>query len=249
MSGHSKWSTIKHRKAAIDSKRAKIFTKLIREITVASKMGGGDLEANSRLRLAVAVARGQNMPSDTIHRAIAKGTGAGDTDNYEQVIYEGYGPNNVAVVVEALTDNRNRTASNIRTAFGKHGGSLGATNSVQYMFERKGTFRLDKKAVDENTLTEYVLEAGADDLEDEGDSWFISCSLSTFDKVRGFLEGKGLKLLNAELQRLPQTLVKLTDKEQAQKVLSFLDALEDDDDVQKVFSNADLDESLMGELG
>ena len=248
MSGHSKWSTIKHRKAAIDSKRAKIFTKLIREITVAAKMGGGDMDANSRLRLAIAVARGQNMPNDTIQRAIAKGTGAGDTANYEQVIYEGYGPNNVAVVIEALTDNRNRTASTIRTAFGKNGGSMGATNSVQYMFARKGTFRLEKSAGDEDTLTEWVLDAGADDLEDEGDAWFITCSLAAFDKVRTYLEGKGAKILSGELQRIPQTLVKLTDKEQATKVLAFLEALEDDDDVQKVFSNADLDERLMGEL-
>ncbi|MDH5752497.1 MAG: YebC/PmpR family DNA-binding transcriptional regulator [Deltaproteobacteria bacterium] len=248
MSGHSKWSSIKHKKAAVDAKRGKIFTKLIREITVAAKMGGGDMEANPRLRLAVGVARGKNMPKDTIDRAIKKGAGGNDGVDFEEVIYEGYGPHNVAVVVEALTDNRNRTASSIRHVFTKHNGNLGATNSVQYMFDRKGTFTLSKDAGDEDTITEWVLESGADDLEDDGDTWFVTCALENFDSVKTYLEEKGLDISEAELQRLPQTKVNLTDKEQAQKVLGFLELLEEDDDVQKVFANFEIDENLLAEL-
>jgi YebC/PmpR family DNA-binding regulatory protein len=248
MSGHSKWSKVKHFKGAVDAKRSKLFTKLIREITSAARRGGGDPDGNPRLRLAIAKARGNSVPGDTIQRAIAKAVGGEDTVDYEEVVYEGYGPAKVAVVIEALTDNRNRTASTIRTAFTKHHGSLGSTNSVQYMFERKGTFRIAKGALDEETLTDYVLEAGADDLQDDGESWLVTCPLEAFDAVRGYLEGKGVALEAAELARLPQTRVTIEDREQAQQVLSFLDALEEDDDVQKVFSNFDIDERLLEEL-
>lgn len=248
MSGHSKWSSIKHKKAAVDAKRGKVFTKLIREITVAAKMGGGDIMANPRLRLAVNQAKGQNMPNDTMNRAIQKGIGGNDGVEYEEIIYEGYGPNNVAVVIEALTDNRNRTASSIRSLFTKHNGNLGSSNSVQYMFERKGTFTIEKSAIDEDTLTEYVLDAGGDDIEDEGDTYFVTCPMGAFDLVRTYLDEKKLPLVSSELQRMPENKVILDDKEKAEKVLNFLDLLEDDDDVQKVFSNVEIDESLMSEL-
>jgi YebC/PmpR family DNA-binding regulatory protein len=248
MSGHSKWSSIKHKKAAQDAKRGKVFTKLIREITAAARRGGGDADGNPRLRLALDKARAANVPNDTTQRAIAKGVGGGEGDDFQEVVYEGYGPAKVAVVIEALTDNRNRTASTIRTAFTKHHGSLGSTNSVQYMFERKGTFRVAKAALDEETLTDYVLEAGADDLQDDGESWLVTCPLEAFDTVRAYLEGKAVALEAAELARLPQTRVTIEDRELAEQVLSFLDALEEDDDVQKVFSNFDIDERLLEEL-
>jgi YebC/PmpR family DNA-binding regulatory protein len=248
MSGHSKWSSIKHKKAAIDSKRGKVFTKLIREITSAARHGGGDPGANPRLRLALDRARASNMPNDTMQRAIDKGTGEGDEGNYEEVIYEGYGPARIAVVIEALTDNRNRTASSIRTAFTKHSGNLGSTNSVQYMFDRKGTFVIPKTAADEDTLTEYVLEAGAEDLEDDGDTWWVTCPLEAFDAVRSYFEAKGVPVESAELQRLPQNRVMIEDPEEATRVLSFVEALEDDDDVQRVFANFDIDEQLLAEL-
>jgi len=248
MSGHSKWSSIKHKKAAQDSKRGKVFTKLIREVTAAARRGGGDPDANPRLRLVLTQARASNVPNDTIQRAIAKGTGDTDGADFEEVIYEGYGPASVAVVIEALTDNRNRTASIIRALFTKANGNLGSTNSVQYMFDRKGTFRVPKDAVDEEALTEHVLEAGGDDLEDDGDAWLVTCSLEQFDAVKTYLENQGLPLESAELQRLPQTLVTIDDAESAQKVITFLENLEEEDDVQKVFSNFDVDEQVLAQL-
>jgi YebC/PmpR family DNA-binding regulatory protein len=248
MSGHSKWSKVKHFKGAVDAKRSKLFTKLVREVTAAAKRGGGDPDGNPRLRLAIAKAKASSLPSDTIQRAISKAVGGEDTVDYEEVIYEGYGPSSVAVVIEALTDNRNRTASTIRTAFTKYNGNLGGTNSVQYMFDRKGTFAVPKDAADEDTLTEYVLESGADDLEDDGDTWLITCALEQFDAVKSYLEGKGVPLDTAELQRLPQTYVTIKDREAAEKVLTFLEALEEDDDVQKVFANFDIDDKIMAEL-
>ena len=248
MSGHSKWSKVKHFKGAVDAKRSKLFTKLVREITSAARRGGGDPDGNPRLRLAMEKARAGNVPNDTVQRAIAKGVGDTDGVDYEEVIYEGYGPASVAVVIEALTDNRNRTASIIRTAFTKANGNLGGTNSVQYMFDRKGTFSVAKGAIGEDALTEHVLEAGADDLEDDGDAWLVTCPLEAFDAVKSYLEGKGVPLLSAELQRLPQTRVVITDLEQAQKVLNFLEGLEDEDDVQKVYTNFDIDEQLLAEL-
>jgi YebC/PmpR family DNA-binding regulatory protein len=248
MSGHSKWSKLKHFKGAVDAKRSKLFTKLVREITAAARHGGGDLNGNPRLRLAVGKAKSSGLPGDTIQRAIAKATGGDDTVDYEEVIYEGYGPASVAVVIEALTDNRNRTASALRTAFTKHNGNLASTNAVQYMFDRKGTFTVPKGAVSEDVLTEYVLEAGAEDLQDDGDTWLVTCSLQAFDAVRSFLEGKGVPLESAELQRLPQTRVTIADAEAAQEVMNFLEALEEDDDVQKVFSNFDIDERVLAEL-
>jgi YebC/PmpR family DNA-binding regulatory protein len=248
MSGHSKWSKVKHFKGAVDAKRSKLFTKLVREITSAARAGGGDPAGNPRLRLAMDKARAGNLPNDTVQRAISKGLGDTDGVAYEEVTYEGYGPARVAVIVEALTDNRNRTASVIRTLFTKANGSLGGSNSVAYMFERKGTLSVRKGALSEDALTELVLEAGAEDLQDDGDTWLITCPPEQFDAVKTFLEGKGVPLESAELQRLPQTFVTVSDREQARKVLNFLEALEEDDDVQKVFSNFDVDDQLLAEL-
>ena len=248
MSGHSKWSKVKHFKGAVDAKRSKLFTKLVREITMAAKRGGGDPDGNPRLRLAMNKAKAASVPNDTIQRAIGKGVGGNDGVDYEEVIYEGYGPARVAVVIEALTDNRNRTASAIRTAFTKANGSLAGTNSVQYMFDRKGTFSIPKSAIGEDALMEHVLEAGADDLEDDGEAWLVTCSLEAFDTVKSYLDGKGVPLESAELQRLPQTRVVITDAEEAQKVLNFLEVLEDDDDVQKVYTNFDIDEQVLAQL-
>jgi len=248
MSGHSKWSSIKHKKGLKDAKRGKLFTKLIREVTVAARMGGGDPAANPRLRLAVGVARENNMPQDTITRAIARGAGGGDDTHYEEVVYEGYGPAKVAVVIEALTDNRNRTVASIRHTFGKYNGSLGSTNSVQFMFDRKGTLLIAKEAVDEDRLTELVLEAEADDLDASGEEYFITCEPEHLEAVRSHLEEAGVPVLAAELSRLPQTRVPIADREEAQKVLQFLETLEEDDDVQKVFANFDMDDALLAEL-
>ncbi len=248
MSGHSKWSSIKHKKAGKDAKRGKIFTKLIREITVAAKLGGSDPAANPRLRSAVQTARGQNMPTDTINRAITKGAGGNDGVDFEEVIYEGFGPSNIAVVIEALTDNRNRTIASIRTAFNKYNGNLGSPNSVLYMFDRKGTITIPKSAVDEDTLTEMVLEAGGEDLEAAGDDFLVIAAMEEFEQVKAELEKQELNITAAELAHLPQTKVLVEDREAAEMVLNFLDMLEEDDDVQKVFSNFDIDDTLLEEL-
>jgi len=248
MSGHSKWSSIKHKKAAVDAKRGKIFTKLIREITVASRIGGGDPDANPRLRAAIQNARGQNMPMDTVNRAIKKGTGDNDGMVYEEVIYEGFGPANVAVVIEALTDNRNRTIASIRTAFNKYSGSLGSANSVQYMFDRKGMFLIAQDAMDEESLTDLVVEAGGEELEPEGEDWQIICPMEEFDAVRKALEEKGLEIKESSLVRIPQNRTEISEKEDAEMVMNFIDVLEEDDDVQKVFTNFDIDDSLLAEF-
>ncbi|MBI3994048.1 MAG: YebC/PmpR family DNA-binding transcriptional regulator [Candidatus Lambdaproteobacteria bacterium] len=249
MSGHSKWSTIKHKKAGKDARRGKLFTKLIREITVAAKTGGGDVNANSRLRLAVNNARGNNMPTDTIKRAINKGIGGDDGQDYETVIYEGYGPNRIAVVVEALTDNRNRTIASLRTAFNKFDGTLGGPNTVLYMFDRKGVLRIPTSAIDEDRLTETILEAGAEDLDTDQADYVVTCPLEALEEVKAALEQHGIEIRTAELAQIPQTRVMIDDKEQAEQVLGFLELLEEDDDVQNVFSNFDLSDAVVAALG
>ena len=248
MSGHSKWSKVKHFKGAVDSKRSKLFTKLVKEITVAAKMGQPDPDMNPRLRLAVQNARAASMPKDTIERAIKKVAAGTDQSSYEEVIYEGYGPGNIAVVVEALTDNHNRTASSVRTLFNKNQASLGAANSVQYMFERKGTLVLPKSAGTEDQLMDLILEAGADDLEDLGDEWLVTTSFESFAPVRQHLESKGVPVASAELARVATQKVVLDDKDTAEKAMNFVEALEDDDDVQKVFSNFDVSEAVLAQL-
>lgn len=248
MSGHSKWSSIKHKKAATDAKRGKVFTKLIREITVAAKMGGEDPSANPRLRAAIQSARGQNMPMDTVNRAIKKGAGGNDGLDYEEVIYEGFGPSNVAVVISALTDNRNRTIASIRTAFNKFNGTLGSPNSVLHMFDRKGTLQIEKSVVDEDTLTEVILEAGAEDLDTSGEDYLVISEIDAFEEVKSALEEKGWPIKEAQLSQLPHSRTIISDREDAEKVMNFLDMLEEDDDIQRIFTNFDIDDAILAEL-
>lgn len=247
MAGHSKWSNIKHRKARQDAQRGKIFTKLIRELTVAAKEGGGIVEDNPRLRLAVDKALGANMTRDTIDRAIARGAGTNEADNVEELSYEGYGVAGVAVYVEAMTDNRNRTAAEVRHAFSKHGGNLGTDGSVAYLFERKGQI-LFAPGVDEEALMDAALEAGADDIisNDDG-SVEVLTSFADFISVNEALKEAGFAAEEAEVAMLPTTTAEL-DLENAQKVMKLIDALEDLDDVQNVYSNAEISEEIMEQL-
>ena len=250
MSGHSKWSTIKHRKAAQDAKRGKAFTKLIKELTIAARMGGSELDANPRLRTAVANAKSQSMPKDNIDRAIKKGAGELDGAVYEEIIYEGYGPHNVAIIVEVMTDNRNRTIASVRHAFSKCNGNLGSANSVQYMFDRMGSIMIEKTVIEEDLLTDLILEAGADDIITENpDAFQIITSPADFDTVRSYLEEKDVAMLSAEVIWNPQNRVEIDDSKKAEQVIKLIDILEDDDDVNSVHSNFDISENVMAELG
>jgi len=245
MSGHSKWHTIKHKKGATDAKRGKIFTKLIKEITVAARTGGsGDIDSNARLRKAVTDAKGQNMPNDTIDRAIKRGTGELEGAQYDEVLYEGYGPNGVAVMVEAMTDNRNRTVAEIRHIFSKNGGNMGESGSVGWMFDKKGYFVVDKAAKSEDELFEIAIEAGADDMQDEGDVFEIFSAPESFDSVSEALKAAGIEPQAAEVSMVPQNYIKLEGGD-AKTMMKLYDALEDNDDVQKVYANFDIDESEM----
>jgi YebC/PmpR family DNA-binding regulatory protein len=245
MSGHSKWHTIKHKKGATDAKRGKIFTKLIKEITVAARTGGsGDVDSNARLRKAVTDAKGQNMPNDTIDRAIKRGTGELEGAQYDEVLYEGYGPNGVAVMVEAMTDNRNRTVAEIRHIFSKNGGNMGESGSVGWMFDKKGYFVVDKAAKSEEELFEIAIEAGADDMQDEGDVFEIFSAPESFDAVNDALKAAGIEPQAAEVSMVPQNYIKLEGGD-AKTMMKLYDALEDNDDVQKVYANFDIDESEM----
>ncbi len=244
MSGHSKWHSIKHKKAAADSKRGRIFTRLIREMTAAARMGGGDAEANPRLRLAVATAKAANMPADNIKRAIMRGTGELPGVAYEDVNYEGYGPGGVALYVHVLTDNRNRTVAEIRHILSKNGGNLGETGSVGWMFHRKGYFVVEKSGAEEDKLLEIVLSAGADDMRDDGESFEIFCAPDTFDAVKGALDAAKIPLTAAEISMVPQNYVKLEGKN-AQTMLKLMEALEDHEDVQNVWANFDIDVAEM----
>ncbi len=244
MSGHSKWSTIKHKKGAADAKRGKIFSKLIKEITVAARMGGADPEANSRLRHALINARTQNMPKDTYERAIKKGAGDLEGSNYEEIVYEGYGPGGVAVLVECMTDNRNRTIAEVRHAFGKAGGNVGTSGCVAWMFDKKGLITVNKKDATEETLMEVALDAGAEDIKDEGDVFDIIMNPSDFDTVKEAIDSANIKFEAAEITMIPQTLTELKGAE-AEQMIKFMDVLDDLDDVQKFYSNADIsDETL-----
>ena len=250
MSGHSKWSTIKHRKAAQDAKRGKVFTKLIKELTIAARMGGSELDANPRLRTAVANAKSQSMPKDNIDRAIKKGVGELDGVIYEEIIYEGYGPHNVAIIVEVMTDNRNRSIASVRHAFNKYNGNLGSANSVQYMFDRLGSIIVDKTVIDEDSLTELILEAGAEDLKTENpDSFQVITAPEDFDLVRSYLEEKDVAMLSAEVIWNPQNRVEIDELKKAELVIKLIEILEDDDDVNSVHSNFDISENVMAELG
>jgi YebC/PmpR family DNA-binding regulatory protein len=248
MSGHSKWSTIKHKKAAKDAKRGKVFTKLIKEITVAARMGGsGDPNFNPRLRTAVLAAKAASMPNDNIDRAIKKGTGESDGATYEEISYEGYGPGGVAILVRALTDNRNRTVADVRGFFTKHGGNLGESGCVGWMFSKRGVLVVDRGAADEERLMEVALESGADDVGDSGDSFEVTTSPEAFEAVRDALGKAGIAVASSEVTMVPQTTVHVTGRE-AQQLVKLLEALEDHDDVQNVSANADLDEDELAQM-
>lgn len=245
MSGHSKWHTIKHKKGALDAKRGKIFTKLIKEITVAARTGGsGDVDANARLRKAVNDAKAQNMPIDTITRAIKRGTGELEGVNYEEITYEGYGVGGVAVMVETMTDNRNRTVAELRHLFSKNGGNLGESGSVAWMFDKKGYIVVDKDAKAEDELFEIALEAGADDMQAEGDVFEIYTAPENFEPVHEAIKAAGVEPQAAEISMIPQNYTALEGAD-AKQMLKLYEALDDHDDVQKVYANFDIDESEM----
>ena len=245
MSGHSKWHTIKHKKGALDAKRGKIFTNLIKEITVAARTGGsGDVDANARLRKAVSDAKAQNMPNDTIDRAIKRGTGELEGVAYDEITYEGYGIGGVAVLVETMTDNRNRTVAEIRHIFSKNGGNLGEAGSVAWMFDKKGYIVVDKAAKSEDELFEIAIEAGADDMQDEGDVFEIFTSPENFEAVNEAVKKAGIEPQAAEISMIPQNYIKLEGAD-AKQMMKLYDALDDNDDVQKVYANFDIDESEM----
>jgi len=245
MSGHSKWSTIKRKKGALDAKKGKIFTKIIKEITLAAKLGGGDIEGNARLRQAVMLAKEENMPKDNIERAIKKGVGGGEgVSNYEEVTYEGYGPGGAAVLVEVMTDNKNRTVAEIRHIFSKHGGNLGENGCVAWMFVKKGSIIIDKKAVDEDSLMEIALEAGAEDVKSEDNEYEVITDPASFEVVKKALEDKGIKHLEARISMVPSNTVRL-EANKAEQMLKMMEKLEDNDDVQNVYSNFDIDEDVM----
>ncbi len=248
MSGDSKWGTIKRKKGAIESKRGKIFTKLIKEITLAARLGGGDIEGNSRLRSAVMAAKEENMPKDNIDRAIKKGTGElGGGAAYEEVTYEGYGPAGVAVIVEVMTDNKNRTVAEIRHIFSKHGGNLGENGCVAWMFDKKGSIVFDKKAVSEDALMESALEAGADDVQDQETEWEVITDPLAFEAVKRAIDQKGWKYLEARVGMIPQNTIKL-EAGKAEQMLKLMEKLEDNDDVQNLYANFDISDEVMEKL-
>ncbi len=245
MSGHSKWSTIKHKKAATDAKRGKIFTKLIKEITVAARLGGGDPSANPRLRVAIDAAKSQNMPKSNIERAIKKGTGELEGVAYEEITYEGYGPGGVAVMVETITDNRQRTVAEVRHLLSKRGGNMGEPGSVAWVFEKKGLVVIEKDKVDEETLMDIALEAGADDIRDEGTEWEVETAPEALPDVRDAITGAGIEIISAEVSMVPSNTVKLEDEKQAKQMLLLMEALEENDDVQKVYANFDIPQDIL----
>ena len=249
MAGHSKWANIRHRKGAVDAKRGKIFTRLIKEITVAARMGGGDPDGNPRLRSAIASARSENMPKDNITRAIKKGTGELEGEVYDEILYEGYGPGGVAVLVECMTDNRNRTVAEVRHAFSKSNGNLGESGCVAYMFDKKGMIQVDGSTTNEEELMDMAIEAGADDVEEDGGQFQVVTAPEDFDEVRENLEKAGVTISEASLTMIPSNTVEVTDEKQAKSLIKLLQTLEDNEDVQNVHANCDIDDALMEELG
>lgn len=248
MSGHSRWSTIKRKKGAADAKKGKIFTKLIRELTVAAKQGGGSPDLNPRLRTAILGAKAQNMPSDNIDRAIKKGTGELEGVTYDEMTYEAFGPGGIALVIDVLTDNKQRTVAEVRNLLSKNGGNLGETGSVGWNFELKGVLSISKSLISEEKLTELAIESGAEDIRDAGTSYEVVTEPKTFEAVKESLEKHGLKLESAELTKLPKTLIQL-DKKEAEQLLKLIDLLEDNDDVQNVYSNSDISSEILESLG
>jgi YebC/PmpR family DNA-binding regulatory protein len=241
MSGHSKWHSIKHKKGALDAKRGKVFTRIIKELTVAARVGGGDPGMNPRLRTIIADAKAVNMPAENIQRAIRRGTGEEPGVTYEEITYEGYGPGGAAVIIEVMTDNRNRTVGELRHMLTKHGGNLGESNSVAWMFEKKGYIVVEKSKAKEDTLMDAVLDAGADDMRDDDENWEIISAPNVFEAVREAVKKLGVEPASAEVAMLPQNYVKLEGKP-AQQMVRLMEALDDHDDVQHVWSNFDIEE-------
>ncbi len=248
MSGHSKWHSIRHKKAAKDAKRGKLFTKLIKDITVAARDGGGDPELNPRLRRAIEKAKAANMPADNIERAIKKGTGELPGVTYESVVYEGYGPGGVAILIHAYTDNKNRTVAEIRHIFSKRGGNMAGAGSVAWQFSKKGIIVVDKDKVDEDRLLEVVLEAGAEDVKTEGSTYEIYCEPSQLETVRQALEEAGIEYQSADITMLPSTTVRIEDENVARQILNLMEALEEHDDVENVYSNFDIPEEILDKI-
>ena len=247
MSGHSKWATIKHKKGALDAKRGKIFTRLIKEITIAAKNGGGDPDSNPRLRTAIAAAKAENMPADNIKRAVQRGTGELPGATYEEFTLEGYGPGGVAILLDINTDNRNRTVSEIRHVFGKNGGNMAEAGAVSWMFHKKGDIAIPKAAAKEDDLMGIVLEAGADDLQDDGENWEVLTDPATFEAVVEAVKQAGIQPTSAEVAMIPQNYIKL-EGQQATQMIRLVEALEEHDDVQNVHANFDIDQKLLEEV-
>ncbi len=247
MSGHSKWATIKHKKGAADAKRGKVFTKIIKEIAIAARLGGGDVNSNPRLRTAVAAAKAENMPADNIKRAVQRGTGELPGVQYEEAVWEGYGPSGVAMMMEITTDNKNRTLSEIRHILGKHGGNLGETNSVGWMFTKRGYIVVEKAKADEDKLLEIATEAGADDMVEDGDNWEITSAPQSFHQVVEALKAAGIEPAAAEISMIPQTSVKLTGKP-ADQMLRLMDELDEHEDVQRVHANFEIEQAELEAL-
>lgn len=247
MSGHSKWSTIKRKKGKADAERGRLFTKLIKEITVAARFGGGDPESNPRLRTAVLNAKSNSMPADNIKRAIQKGTGELEGTSYDEITYEGYGPGGVAVMVEVVTDNKNRTVAEIRHLFSKYGGNLGESGSVGWIFTKKGLIEVETAKANEDTLLELALEHGASDMTTEGDLFEITTPPELFEAVRAALESKGIPMASAEITLIPSTSVRIEGKH-AESMIKLYEALEDHDDIQKAYANFDIDDAVLEQL-
>lgn len=242
MSGHSKWATIKHKKAATDAKRGKAFTKIIRELTIAARSGGSDPDSNPRLRTAIQAAKNENMPNDNIERAVLRGTGGLEGEQLEEAMFEGYGPGGVGMLVAVVTSNRNRTVGEIRHMMAKHGGNMAESGAVGWMFSRKGDIIVPKEAADEEKMMGIVLDVGAEDLRDDGPAWEVTTPPEAFEKVRDALTAAGIKPESAEVSWVPQNYVKLAGQ-QAQQMIRLIEALEELDDVQHVYANFDVDES------
>ena len=248
MSGHSKWASIKHKKGAVDAKRGKVFTKLIKEITVATRLGGKDPDSNSRLRVAIAAAKAENMPKENIERAIKKGTGELEGSNYEEVTYEGYGPGGVAVLIEVLTDNKNRAVADVRHLFERSGGNLGESGCVAWMFSQKGFIVLQKDQVEEEMLFELALEAGADDIKEDEKELEVITEPSSFEQVKAAIENAGIRYALAEITMIPKSTVKV-DGKHAQQMLTLMENLEDNEDVNHVYANFDISDEVMEAIG
>jgi YebC/PmpR family DNA-binding regulatory protein len=245
MSGHSKWSTIRHKKSAHDAKRGKIFSKLIKEITIAARMGGGDPEGNPRLRAAIAAAKAENMPKDNMERAIKKGTGELEGSSYEETNYEGYGPGGIAILVDVLTDNRNRAASEVRHIFSRNGGNLGEAGCVAWMFNNCGIIVFNKAKTKEEEVMEAALEAGAEDVREQEDQFEVITSITDYEKVKAAFEDRNLDYELAEITKIPQTTVRIEDEKQVQQLLKLMDALEDCEDVQHAYANFDIPDAIL----